>query len=169
MIEQDKAFFILPGVVNTPPPVLPAANKQVLGPFPATAEDLKIGADFYSVRPVGLNDLHIGDKMPDAGARLLGMGGPGSQAFDAQGQAGFVIIKMGQEMGLRQVFPARLHIAADRSPIANRVGKQLKPLFELIVVQQPSLVIEQFLELVTESGAVCRVHHASPMRACHCS
>ena len=42
MIEQDKAFFILPGVVNTPPPVFPAANEQVLGPFPATAEDLKI-------------------------------------------------------------------------------------------------------------------------------
>ena len=42
MIEQDKAFFIPPGIVNTPPPVLPAADEQVLGPFPAAAEDLKI-------------------------------------------------------------------------------------------------------------------------------
>ena len=88
------------------------------------------------------------------------MGAAGAQPPDAQGQTGFVVVEVGQQMGLRHVFGAGFQVAPHRRPVAHRVGEQRQPLLQPVGVEQPCLVIQQIFELVAEfaESVPVRIH-----------
>src|SRR2546423_977953 len=110
--------------------------------------------------------------MADAGERLFGPMESGVQLAHARGERRFAFVEprdlAGRVCLLSGFLLAELRVAPNRHPVVDVVGEELEPFAEAALVEQLSLSVKEFLNLVQQEDALDALLLAHSLINGHC-